>query len=111
MKRVTGTISDGDRAIIRDLPILMLQTRASGGGMGWQGNLDWPRDATPPRRQRFYRLQTSDGRSGQIVFVGSEETGSHGPTRVRFRTSGPLTEAIALCRILPGPRLGQDDSC
>jgi hypothetical protein len=90
MERVTGTISDGDRPIIRDLPILMVQTRASGGGLGWHGDLDWPRDATPPHRQRFYRLQTSDGRSGQIVFVGSEETGSHEPSRVRFRTSGPF---------------------
>jgi hypothetical protein len=90
MERVTGTISDGDRAMIRDLPILMLPTRASGGSIGWQGDLDWPRDATPPHRQRFYRLQTSDGRSGQIVFVGPEETGSHEPSRVRFRTSGPF---------------------
>ena len=90
MERVTGTISDGDWAIIRDLPILMLQTRASGGGMGWQGNLDWPRDAPPPHRQRFYRLRTSDGRSGQIVFVGPDDMGIHEPARVRFRTSGPF---------------------
>jgi hypothetical protein len=90
MERVTGTISDGDRAIIQDLPILMMQAGAAGGGMRWHGDLDWPRDATPPYRQRFYRLQTSDGRSGQIVFVGPEETAGHEPARVRFRTSGPF---------------------
>lgn len=89
MERVTSKISDGDREIIRDLPILMAQARIS-GGMGWHGDLDWPRDATPPHRQRFYRLQTADGRSGQIVFVGPEETGNHEPTRLRFRTSGPF---------------------
>jgi hypothetical protein len=90
MERVTGTISDGNRAIIRDLPILMIPTRASGGGPGWRGDLDWPRDATPPHRQRFYRLRTSDGRSGQIIFVGPEDMGSQEPARVRFRTSGPF---------------------
>jgi hypothetical protein len=89
MERVTGTISDGDRPIVRGLPILMLQGRES-GGMGWQGDLDWPRDATTPHRQRFYRLLTSDGRSGQIIFVGPEESGNHPPTRVRFRTTGPF---------------------
>ncbi len=90
MERVTGTISDGDRAIIRDLAILMMPARASGGDRGWHGDLVWPRDAPPPHRQRFYRLQTSDGRSGQIVFVGPEDTGSHEPPRARFRTSGPF---------------------
>jgi hypothetical protein len=90
MERVTGTISDGDGAIIRDLPIVMRPTRDVGGGMQWRGDLNWPQDATPPRLQRFYQLQTSDGRSGQIIFVGPEETGSHDPTRVRFRISGPF---------------------
>jgi hypothetical protein len=90
MEHVTGTISDGDRAIIRDLPILMVPARASGGGPGWSGDLDWPRDAPPPHRQRFYRLRTSDGRSGQIVFVGPEDMEGHEPARVRFRTSGPF---------------------
>ena len=90
MERVTGTISDGDRVIVRDLSILMLETGPRGGGAGWRGCFDWPRDVTPPRRQRFYRLETSDGRSGHVVFVGSEEIGSHHPTRVRFQTSGPF---------------------
>ena len=90
MERVTGTISDDDCPIIRDLPILMLPSRAPGGGVGWQGELDWPGDAAPPRRQRFYRLRTSDGRSGQIIFVGPEEKGSEPPARVRFRTAGPF---------------------
>jgi hypothetical protein len=90
MERVTGTISDGDRVIVRDLSILMLETGPRGGGTGRRGCFDLPRDVMPPRRQRFYRLETSDGRSGQIVFVGPEEIGSHQPTRVRFQTSGPF---------------------
>ena len=89
MERVTGTISDGNGALIRDLTILMLPAGSS-GDTRWRGELDWPRDATPPHPQRFYQLQTADGRSGQIVFVGPESTGSHEPTRVRFRTSGPF---------------------
>ena len=90
MERVVGTISDGAWVIARDLPILLLETRPSGGGVGWQGSLELPRDAVPPRRQRFYQLQTSDGRSGQIVFVGSEEIANLGLALVRFRTSGPF---------------------
>jgi len=90
MERVTGTISDGDRVVVRDMPILMLETRPPGGGMGWQGDFEWPGDATPPHRQRFYVLKTSDGRSGQIVFVAAEDRGSHQPARLRFRTSGPF---------------------
>jgi hypothetical protein len=90
MERVTGTISDGDRVIVRDLSILMLETGPRGGGTGRRGCFDLPRDVTPPRRQRFYRLETSDGRSGQIVFVGPEEVGILQPTSVRFRISGPF---------------------
>lgn len=85
-----GTISDDGRPIIRDLPILMLRDLAPDDAVGWQGELDWPRDATLPRRQRFYRLQTSDGRSGQIIFVGPEARGDREPARLRFRTSGPF---------------------
>lgn len=87
---VTGTITDGERALIRDLAILMMPTRAPGDSGGWDGDLDWPPDAPPPHRQRFYRLQTSDGRTGQIVFVGREEPLVRDPIRVRFRTSGPF---------------------
>ena len=90
MERVTGTISDGERVIVGGLSILMRAAGPAGGGAGWQGDFELPRDVMPPHRQRFYRLQTSDGRSGQIVFVGSEEKASHEPTRVRFRTSGPF---------------------
>jgi hypothetical protein len=85
-----GTISDGSKVIVRDLPILMQETQPPGGGTGWQGDFELPREAPPPHPQRFYRLQTSDGRTGQIVFVGSEEMGSLQPCRFRFRTSGPF---------------------
>ena len=88
MERITGTISDGDRVIVRNLSMLLLETELRGAE--WRGCFDLPRDATPPRRHRFYRLETSDGRSGQIVFIGSEEVESHQPTRVRFRTTGPF---------------------
>jgi hypothetical protein len=88
MERVTGTISDGGRVIVRHLPMLLVETEPCGGA-GWRGCLDWPRDATPPRRQRFYRLETSDGRSGQIIFIGSEEIEGDQPTHVRFQTAGP----------------------
>jgi hypothetical protein len=90
MERVTGTISDGDRVIVRDLSILMLETGPRGGGTGRRGCFHLPRDVMPPRRQRFYRLETSDGRSGQIVFIGAEEIESQQPTSVRFRTTGPF---------------------
>jgi hypothetical protein len=89
MERVTGTISDGDRVIVRHMPMMMLETEPRGYA-GWRGCFDWPRDATPPRLQRFYRLETSDGRSGQIVIVGSEEIESHESTRVRFQITGPF---------------------
>lgn len=90
MEQVTGSISDGDRVIVGDLSILMLEIGPPGGGMGWQGCFDLPPDVTPPHRQRFYWLEISDGRSGQIIFVGPEEIGSHQPTRVRFQTTGPF---------------------
>jgi hypothetical protein len=89
MERVTGMISDSDRVIVRDLSILMLETEPRGCA-GWRGCFDLPRDATPLRRQRFYRLETADGRSGQIVVVGSEEIESHEPMRVLFQTTGPF---------------------
>ena len=89
MERVTGTIRDGDRVIVRHLPILMLETGPQ-RGTGWRGQFDLPGDASAPRRHRFYRLETSDGRSGQIIFIGPEEVGSQEPTRVCFRTTGPF---------------------
>jgi hypothetical protein len=90
MERVIGTITDGDRVIVQDMSILMVETGSLGGTPGWQGDFELSRDATPPHRHRFYRLEVSDGRSGQIVFVRSEEIGSHHPTRVCFRTCGPF---------------------
>jgi hypothetical protein len=90
MQQVLGTISDGGKVMVRDLPILMQETRPPGGGTAWQGDFDLPRDATPPHPQRFYRLQTSDGRTGQIVFVGAEAATSLELPRLRFRTSGPF---------------------
>jgi hypothetical protein len=90
MLQVMGTISDGGKVMVRDLPILMQETQPPGGGVGWQGVFELPREATPPHPQRFYRLQTSDGRTGQIVFVTSDEAGSLQPCRLRFRTSGPF---------------------
>ncbi len=90
MERVVGTISDGGRVIVRDLPILLQETQPPGGGVAWQGHFEFPRDAPPPHRQRFYRLQTADGRSGQIVFVGPDEPASLQPAQVQFRTSGPF---------------------
>jgi hypothetical protein len=89
MERIMGTITDGDRVVVRQMPMLMLETEPRGRA-GWRGCFDLPRDATPLRRQRFYRLETADGRSGQIVFVGSEEIESHEGTRVRFQTTGPF---------------------
>ncbi len=85
-----GTISDGDRVVARDVAILMLEARTPGDGAGWQGQFDLPLDAIPPHLQRFYRLQTADGRTGQIIFVGTKTTGSLPPIRLRFRTSGPF---------------------
>jgi hypothetical protein len=90
MLQVMGTISDGGEVMVRDLPILMQETRPIGGGLGWQGVFVLPREATPPHLQRFYRLQTSDGRTGQIVFVASDEAGDLQSPRLRFRTSGPF---------------------
>jgi hypothetical protein len=90
MLQVMGTISDGGKVMVRDLPILMQETQPPDGGAGWQGVFELPREVTPPHPQRFYRLQTSDGRTGQIVFVASDEAGGLQPSRLRFRTSGPF---------------------
>ncbi len=90
MQQVLGTISDGGQVMVRDLPILMQETCPPGGGTAWQGDFDLPGDATRPHPQRFYRLQTSDGRTGQIVFVAADEMGNLQPARLRFRTSGPF---------------------
>ena len=90
MQRVTGTISDGDRVIAHDVPIVLRDERPRGDDAGWQGQFELPRDAPPLQMQRFYRLQTSDGRTGQIIFVGTPGTEGHAPTRLCFRTSGPF---------------------
>ncbi len=67
MVRVVGTISDGDRPIIRDVPITMQETRWPEGGTSWLGDFDLPPSMVPPSPLRFYRFETADGRSGQIV--------------------------------------------
>jgi hypothetical protein len=90
MERVMGTISDGDRVVARDVSILMLEARPPGDVAGWQGQVDWPPDSMPPHPQRFYRLHTADGRTGQVIFIASEGTGKHAPSRLCFRTSGPF---------------------
>ena len=90
MEHVTGTISDDNCPIVRDSPILMLRSRAPGGSVGWQGELDWPQDATPPSPAAILPVADLRRGSGQIIFVGPEEQGSRQPARVRFRTSGPF---------------------
>ncbi len=114
MERVMGTISDGDRVVVRDVPILMLEAPTSGERVGWQGQFDWPLDATPPHVQRFYRLQTSDGRSGQIIFVGTKETVSHQPPRFAFAPparsiESPAPNGPSIPRLLPAGPANQLD--
>lgn len=91
MERVMGTISDGDHVVARDVSILLLEAGSPGDGRAaWQGQFDLPFDAMSPHLQRFYRLHTSDGRTGQIIFVGTNGTESHPTIRHCFRTSGPF---------------------
>jgi hypothetical protein len=89
MVRVVGTISDGDRAIIRNVSITMHETRWPEGGTSWQGDFDLPPSVAPPDPLRFYRFETSDGRSGQIV-VRSVDLVSRQLPHVVFRTTGPF---------------------
>lgn len=89
MVRVVGTISDGDRTIIRNVPITMHETRLPEGGTSWQGDFDLPPSVVPPNPLRFYRFETADGRSGQIV-VRSVDLVSRPSPHVVFRTTGPF---------------------
>jgi hypothetical protein len=89
MDRVVGTISDGDETIVRNVPILMQETRWPEGGTCWTGDFELPNSAAPPHPQRFYWFKTADGRCGQIV-VRSVDGESRLCARVRFRTTGPF---------------------
>jgi hypothetical protein len=89
MMRVVGTISDGDREIIRNVPMTMHETRWPEGGTSWLGDFDLPPSVEPPNPLRFYRFATADGRSGQIV-VRSVDLESRQSPHVVFRTTGPF---------------------
>jgi hypothetical protein len=89
MVRVVGTISDGDRTIVRNVPITMHETQWPEGGTSWQGDFDLPPSVVPPNLFRFYRIETADGRTGQIV-VRSVDSDSRQSPHVVFRTTGPF---------------------
>ena len=89
MVRVVGTIIDGDREIIRNVPVTLQETRWPEGGTSWQGDFDLPPSVVPPNPLRFYRFETADGRSGQIVVRSVDLVGRPSP-HVVFRTTGPF---------------------
>jgi len=87
MAQLTGTLSDGDKVIVSDVPMVIKPYPPPSGVMGWEGEFVIPQGVNAPNPGRFLQLKTSDGRSGQIV-IESMHADSHGRPRIRFQTSG-----------------------
>jgi hypothetical protein len=92
MERVIGTIMDGEKLAIEDASIALHQT-SSGGLMAYSGSF-----VLRPGERFFgagdkYTLLAKDGRAGEIL-VERVHAGSHQPTTVFFRTSGPFVRPL-----------------
>jgi hypothetical protein len=87
MAQLTGTLSDGDKVIVSDVPMVIEPNASPSGVMGWEGEFVIPQGVIAPNPGRFLQLKTSDGRSGDIV-VESVQSSSDRAPRVKFQTSG-----------------------
>jgi len=88
MEQVTATIRDGDTILV-DRVATWIQVGESPSGLReWHGHLSLPEgvhlDAGGP-----FQLETSDGRSGQII-VTNVNISSDRPTQVTFTGTGPF---------------------
>jgi hypothetical protein len=89
MGQITGTFSDGERVVFRDVPISIQPTHPSSGISAWRGRFEVPQSATPPHAGQSYLLEVSDGRSGQIHIMRLA-FGKDQVHQVMFQTDGPF---------------------
>jgi hypothetical protein len=87
--QITGTLSDEEKVVCRDVPISIQPTHPSSGISAWRGRLEVPLSAIPPRPGQSYALQMSDGRSGRIQILRLIARNNQ-PYQILFQTDGPF---------------------
>jgi hypothetical protein len=87
MKKLTGTISQAGKTVLRDIPISIEESPSSERAKGWQGDFVVPESEITPEVGGIYELELSDGRSGAI-FIESARIGSHDQPGIHFQTTG-----------------------
>jgi hypothetical protein len=85
MAQVTGTISDGDKVLFQDLPMMLRPT--SGVLKGFEGEFYAPVGSSYVFPGTSFQLTVSDGRAGEIL-IKSTRLGSNQGQQVEFRTQG-----------------------
>ena len=89
MAKIIGTLSDGEKIVVKDVSIDLRSTGAPGGLQGFTGSFTLgPHDPFLAPGQS-YTLTANDGRAGRIL-VAKASVGSNKPTTVEFHTSGPF---------------------
>lgn len=88
MRRLRGTIKEGDEVILENVEILLTEIKPPLGLQEWRGTfkLQEFRYFEPGQQ---YTLILEDGRSGQII-VSGETISPPFPASVRFQGSGDL---------------------
>ncbi len=89
MAHVTGTISDGDTVLFRDVSIDLQPTNPPGGPNGFRGEFEVPQGGPFIAAGRSCELKCSDGRSGEVL-IRSVRLGSNQPARVVLAMTGPF---------------------
>jgi len=87
MEPLTGTISQSENIVLRDIPISIDEAAPSVRAKGWQGNFIVPEGEIIPDVGGIYELDLSDGRSGSI-FIESAKVGGRCRPGIHFQTIG-----------------------
>jgi hypothetical protein len=90
MEKVTGTIGQAGKTILREIPISIEESPSSERAKGWQGDFVVPVGEITPEVGGLYELELSDGRSCDI-FIESAKIGSRHQPGIHFLTTGKFT--------------------
>lgn len=90
MPRLPGKIIDANGNTVAEMDVWVEAVQERPGGLkSWHGSCELPNDHRVNINEASYRLELSDGRSGDII-VTNLSLSSHAPAHLRFQGTGPL---------------------
>ena len=88
MEHVDVTIHDNEKIIVENVNAWIETSETPSGHLDTNGGFSLPGNMYIESGGPF-KLETDDGRSGQIIITNVQESSQH-PTEVYFKMTGPL---------------------